>query len=94
MFNCLQRVELSSTERADLTFLFRNPYLQTLASDSSTCKCNETFAMYSTHIYLLAVYDIHMSISHARSKIHTVLNNDMIIMTFIIFVAVVVMGTN
>lgn len=35
-----------------------------------------------------------MSISHARSKIHTVLNNDMIIMTFIIFVAVVVMGTN
>lgn len=45
--------------------------------------------MYSTHIYLLAVYDICICISHARSKIHTVLNNDMIIATIIIIIVVV-----
>lgn len=46
--------------------------------------------MYSTHIYLLAVYDICICISHAQSKIHTVLNNDMIIAIIIIIIVVVV----
>lgn len=86
--------ELNFRVLKELTCFLSLPSLSPIPFFTNTCKWFEYLqvkwnicSVHSTYLFTCSVW--YICISHARSKIHTVLNNDMIIATIIIIIVVV-----